>query len=157
LGEIRPVSLAGQALELSRRFLSLIRKLPLAGAAALTHLPRKRLLARPFGLLLLAPRELAQLLHQRINLLIGLLLLRALRRLILIGQLVEILLEQIREIFGHRACAATTAAASAATAASTSSASTTTAAPAGSGQRQLRECVRADLGSDEQHERMGDG
>ena len=61
--------------------------------------PGQRLLPLPLGFLLLAPRELAQLLHQRVDLLIGLLLLRALRGLVLVRQLVEILLEELREIF----------------------------------------------------------
>ena len=67
-------------------------------AAALAHLSGQRLLALPLGFLLLPPRQLAQLLHERVHLLIGLLLLRALRGLVLIRQLVEVLLEQIREI-----------------------------------------------------------
>src|SRR5207248_8192719 len=70
----------------------------------------------PLRFLLLPPRQLSQLLHHGVHLLVGLLLLRALRRLVLIGQLVQILLEEVREIFGDRsrAAAPATTAASAA-------------------------------------------
>ena len=87
---------------------------PLAVAAALSRHAGQRLLAGALRFLLLAARQLAKLLHQRVNLLIGLLLLRALRGLVLIGELVEILLEQIREVFGDRSgpAAPSTAAAS---------------------------------------------
>jgi hypothetical protein len=81
LRQIGPVPLARQPLELARGFFGLLGQCPLAGASALAHLTRERLLALALGLLLLAPRELAQFLHQRIDLLIGLLLLRALGRL----------------------------------------------------------------------------
>ena len=114
LREIRTVALARELLELPRGFLRLVGKLPLAVAAALAHLAGQRLLALPLGFLLLAPRQLAQLLHHRIDLLVGLLLLRALRRLVLIGELVQILLEEVRQVLGDRtgaAPAATTAAA----------------------------------------------
>ena len=98
LREIGTVALARQALELPRGFFGLLRQRALARAAALAALAGERLLPLPLGFLLLPARELAQLLHQRIDLLIGLLLLRALRGLVLVGQLVEILLEELGEI-----------------------------------------------------------
>ena len=61
--------------------------------------PGERLLPLALGFLLLPARELAQLFHQRVDLLIGLLLLRALRGLVLVRELVEILLEELGEIF----------------------------------------------------------
>ena len=56
------------------------------------------------GLLLLAPRELLQLLGELVDLLIGLLLRRALRRLVLVGHLVDFELEQVGELVGHLVC-----------------------------------------------------
>ena len=114
LREIRTIALARQPLELPRRFFGLLGERALALAAALSALARERLLPLPLGFLLLPSRELAQLFHQRIDLLIGLLLLRALRRLVLVRELVEILLEEVREILLHRSgAAAATAAATA--------------------------------------------
>ena len=99
LREIGSIALARQALELPRGFFGLFGQRTLARAAALAALARQRLLPLALGFLLLPARELAQFLHQRVDLLIGLLLLRALRGLVLVGQLVEILLEELGEIF----------------------------------------------------------
>ena len=114
LRKIGTIAFARQALELTSGFFRLFRERALAGAAALAALPGECLLALPLGFLLLPSRKLAQLLHQRIDLLIGLLLLRALRRLVLIRQLVEVLLEQIGEILRHRSRSSAATAASAA-------------------------------------------
>ena len=113
LREIGTVTFARQALELPRGFLGLFGQRTLARAAALAALARQSLQPLPLGFLLLPARELAQFFHQRVDLLIRLLLLRALRRLVLVGQLVEILLEEISEIFlyGSGSAAATTTAA----------------------------------------------
>ena len=101
LREVGTIPLARQPLELSRGFFGLIGERALAGAAALTDLTGERLLPLPLGFLLLPSRELAQFLHQRVELLIRLLLLRALGGFVLIGELVEILLEELGEIFRH--------------------------------------------------------
>src|ERR1019366_3968878 len=74
-----------------------------AAVAGLGHAPL------PLHLLLLPPRQLLQLLDHLIDLLIALLLAGALLHLVLVRQLVELELEEIREVFGHRAL--TTAAA----------------------------------------------
>ena len=57
--------------------------------------------ALPLGFLLLPARELLQLLGELVDLLVGLLLRRALRRLVLVGHLVDFELEQIGELVGH--------------------------------------------------------
>jgi hypothetical protein len=98
LREVGPIALARKPLELARGLFGLFGERALAGAATLAALSGERLLALTLRFLLLAPRELAQLLHQRIDLLIGLLLLRALRGLVLVRQLVHILLEELGEI-----------------------------------------------------------
>ena len=99
LREIGAIALARQPLELPRGFFGLLGQRALARAAALAALAGQRLLPLPLGFLLLPARELAQFFHQRVDLLIGLLLLRALRRLVLVRQLVEVLLEELGEIF----------------------------------------------------------
>jgi hypothetical protein len=99
LRKIGPVALSRQPFQLARGFLSLLRQLTLSGAATLSNLPRQRLHPLPLGFLLLATCELAQFFHQRIQLLIGLLLLGALGGFVLIRELVKILLEQLCKIF----------------------------------------------------------
>ena len=75
-------------------------------------LPLCRALAQPLGFLLLAARELLQLLGELVDLLVALLLLCALRGLVLVGHLVHLELEQVGQILGHLALpAAATAAA----------------------------------------------
>src|SRR5262245_4646320 len=71
LGKIRSIALARQPFELTRRFLGLIGERALARTASLGQLAGQGLLSLPLGFLLLPPRELAQLLHQCIELLIG--------------------------------------------------------------------------------------
>ena len=112
LRQVRTITLSRQPLELASGFLSLFGERALAGAASLADLPRKRLLTLTLRFLLLPSRELAQLLHQRVELLIGLLLLCALRCFVLIRELVEILLEQLRKIFRHGSGAAAATSAS---------------------------------------------
>ncbi len=97
-------------LELARRFLGLLRQRALQIAAARV---RRRLAAGqlplPLQLLLLPPRQLAQLLGQLVDLLIGVLLHRLLVGLVLVGHLVQFELEQVGQILGNRAGAATAA------------------------------------------------
>ena len=69
--------------------------------------------ALPLGFLLLPPRQLLQLLRSS-STCWSLLLLGALLHLVLVGQLVELELEQVGEILGHLALAAAAAAAAAA-------------------------------------------
>src|SRR5262249_24204904 len=95
-------------------FLGLLGELALAIAAALAHLPGHRLHPLPLGFLFLPAGELAQLFHQRVHLLVGLLLLRALRGFVLVGELVAILLGEIREGLGDGAGAPAPAAPTAA-------------------------------------------
>ena len=112
------VLLAGQALEPARRFLHFLGELPLGGAtAALGRLLPARPHPLPFGLTLLAPCELAQPLHELIHGVVGLLLLATLHRLVLVLQLVQLELEQVRQILGRLALPSTATAATAATAA----------------------------------------
>ena len=99
LREIGTIAFARQAFELSRRFFRLLGECALARAAALAALPGERLLPLALGFLLLPAGQLAQLFHQRVDLLIGLLLLGALRGFVLVRELVEILLEELGEIF----------------------------------------------------------
>ena len=61
------------------------------------------------GFLFLPPRQLLQLLEQFVDLLVGLLLLRALRGLVLVGHLVELELEEVSQVLGHGTAAATAA------------------------------------------------
>src|SRR5689334_21398020 len=65
LREVGTIALARQALELPRRFFSLLGERALARAAALAALPRERLLALPLRFLLLPAGQLAQFFHQR--------------------------------------------------------------------------------------------
>ena len=93
---------ARQLLELPRRLFGLVgeRALRRAGVRP-TALARLRHAALPLHLLLLPPRQLLQLLDQLIDLLIAALLLGALLHLVLVRQLVELELEQIREVVGE--------------------------------------------------------
>ncbi len=114
LREIGTITLARQPLELSRRLFGLFGERALARAAALAALPGERLLPLALRFLLLPAGQLAQLFHQCVDLLIRLLLLRALRGFVLVCELVEILLEELGEIFLNRSgatAAATTASA----------------------------------------------
>src|SRR4029079_15800855 len=90
-----PLATARQLFELPCRFFRLFRQLTLRIAATLAELSGQRLLTLPFGFLFLAPRQLAELFHHRINLLVILLLGRVLGRFVLVRQPVEVLLEQI--------------------------------------------------------------
>ena len=77
------------------------RPAPAGSAAAARRRPaaaRSRGGALPLGFLLLPARQLAQLLRQRVDLLVGLLLVGALRGLVLVGHLVELELEQVGEV-----------------------------------------------------------
>ena len=110
VAELGPVLLARQLLETSRRFFDLFGERSLLVAAAAALLAGLRPPSLPLGFLLLAPRQLLQLLEQLVELLVGLLLLRALRRLVLVGHLVELELEQVGQVLGHRALPTATAA-----------------------------------------------
>jgi len=103
---------ARQLLQLPLHLLHLLGELALRGArVARSALARLRHAALPLELLLLPARELLQLLDELIDLLIALLLLGALLHLVLVRELVELELEQIREVLGHRVVAAASAAA----------------------------------------------
>src|SRR5205807_4031023 len=94
--------------------LHLLGELALRGArVARSALARLRHAALPLELLLLPARELLQLLDELIDLLIALLLLGALLHLVLVRELVELELEQIREVLGQRAVLAAAASAAA--------------------------------------------
>ena len=103
---------ARELLQTPRRFFRFVGELPLTGAAARRVLSARRHPPLPLGLLLLAPRELLQLVGELVHLLLALLLAGPLLHLVLIGELVELELEQIREVVGLLlAAAAATAAA----------------------------------------------
>jgi hypothetical protein len=114
LRKVGTIALARQPLELACDLFCLFCQRALARAATLAALTGNRLLTLALGLLLLTPGELAEFFTERVDLLVGLLLLRALGGLVLIRQLVHVLLEQLREIFRHRTGATATAAATAA-------------------------------------------
>ena len=115
LRQIGAVLLARQLLEPACGFFDLLRQRPLLTvAAAAALLAGQRPLPLALGLLLLPPRQLAQLLHQLVDLLVGVLLLGALRGLVLVGDLVELHLEEIRELLRRRALPAAAAAPAAA-------------------------------------------
>ena len=111
LRQLRPVFLARQLFEPPRGFLGLFRQrsllIPAAapGLHAGSHAPPLRL-----RFLFLAPRQLLQLLHELIELLIGVLIARALSRFVLVRHTIELELEQIGQILSHRALTATAAA-----------------------------------------------
>ena len=111
--EILTLLLARQLLEPPRGLLQLVGELALAAAAtaAAVLLARGRHPALPLGFLLLAPREVLQLLGELVHLLIARLLLGALLHLVLVRELVELELEQVREILGELALAAAATAA----------------------------------------------
>ena len=107
--------LAGEPLEPPRRLLRLFGEHPLRGAPAGPRgLAAPRPPPLPLGLLLLPAGELAQPLHQGVDLVVRGLLLPALHRLVLVLQLVELELEQVGEVLGRGLAAAPPAAAPAA-------------------------------------------
>ena len=109
--QLRPLFLAGQPLESPRRFFGLFGKRALlrtATAAAALTLERAPTLT--LGLLLLASRQLLQLLEQLVDLAIVLLLRRLIGGLVAIRHLVELLLEDLRQLLLHRSAATTAAA-----------------------------------------------
>ena len=107
--------LAGEPLEPPRRLLRLLGEHPLRRAAAGPRgLAAPRPPALPLRLLLLPTGELAQPLHQGVDLVVARLLLPALHRLVLVLQLVELELEQVGEVLGRGLAAPAPAAATAA-------------------------------------------
>src|SRR5262249_54950383 len=116
LREFGPLLFARQLLETTRRLLELVGEftlaLPATAAFRLLLLVRGRA-ALPFEFLLLAPRQVLQLLGELVDLPIVALLIGALLQLVLVRQLVELELEQIGEVLGELAVAATAATASA--------------------------------------------
>ncbi len=114
LGELLPLLFAGQLLEPARRLLDLLGEPALRRAAA-TGRRAERPPALLLRFLLLPARQLLQLLEQLVDLLVAAHLLRAIRRLVLIRELVEVHLEHLGQLAGHgtllSAPAATTAAA----------------------------------------------
>ena len=100
-GEVGAVLLARQLLELPCRLLGLFGERPLLIAAAAGRLSG-RAPALPLEFLLLATRQLLQLLGQRVDLLFGLAALGPRRRLVLVGHLVHFELEQVRQVFRDR-------------------------------------------------------
>ena len=100
-GQVGPVLLARQLLELPCRLLGLLGQGALLIAAAAGRLPGR---AAPlaFEFLLLAARQFLQLLGQRVHLLFGLRALGPRRRLVLVGHLVHFELEQVRQVFRDR-------------------------------------------------------
>src|SRR4029453_1597876 len=93
-----------------RRLFDLLGERTLLISTSGTRLPGLGATTLTLGLLLLATRQLLQLLEQRVEFLVGLLLLRALRGLVLVRHLVELELEQIGKVLRHRVLAAATAA-----------------------------------------------
>ncbi len=99
--ELLVVHLAGEALELSSRFLGLLGQLPLGLASSRrTALALLGPAALRLRLLLLPARELLELLQQLVDLVVGLLLLAPLNRLVLVLELVELELEEVGEVLG---------------------------------------------------------
>ena len=98
LREVGSVLLTRQLLQPPRRLFDLFRQRTLVAVRAAALLAGQRTLPLPLGFLLLAPGQLAELLHQLVHLLIGVLLLGALCRLALVGDLVQLHLEQIGEL-----------------------------------------------------------
>src|SRR5204862_6189792 len=90
---------------LPRRLFRLIGELALRGAAALP-LALRGAAALLLRFLFLAAGQLLELLGELVDLLVGLLLRGALRGLVLIGHLVDLELEQVSELLGHRLLAA---------------------------------------------------
>ena len=116
LGRVRQILtllLARQLLQPPRGLLEFVGELTLAAAAtaAAVLLARGRHPALTLGFLLLAPREVLQLLGEFVHFLVARLLLGALLHLVLVRELVELELEQVREIFGELALAAAATAA----------------------------------------------
>ena len=107
--------LARQPLEPPGRFFRLVGedalRRPPGGPRGLSA-PRPA--ALPLGFLLLPARQLAKPLHQRVDFVVAGLLLPALHRLVLVLQLVEFELEQVREVLGRGLAAAAAPAAPAA-------------------------------------------
>ena len=95
---LRRAHLAREALQPARGLLRLLGQRALPGAAALGALLPARPPALPLGLALLAAGQLAQALHQLVDGIVRRLLLAALHRLVLVLQLVELQLEQVREV-----------------------------------------------------------
>ena len=110
LRKLRPILLARQLFEPARGFLGLFGQRPLLIAAAAALLPAMAAPALRLRFLFLAPSELLQLFHELVDLLIGVLLAGALRRLVLVRHAIELELEQIGQILRHRALPAATAA-----------------------------------------------
>ena len=100
-GEIGPVLLTRQLFELPRRLLGLLGQRALLIAAAARRLTG-RASALPLEFLLLAPGQFLQLLGQGIDLLLGLAALGPRRRLVLVGHLVHLELEQVGQVFRDR-------------------------------------------------------
>src|SRR5262249_52998077 len=102
--DVAALLLARELLQLPRRLLELFGELPLrvrAVTAARRRLSGLQRAALPLDLLLLASGELLQLLDHLVDLLIALLHLGALLHLVLVRELVELELEQVREVLGH--------------------------------------------------------
>ena len=109
------VLLPRQPLEPSGRLFGLLGQSALGRAATgLRRLPAAGPATLPFRLLLLSTRQLLETLHQLVNLVVGGLLLSALHRLVLVLQLVELELEQVRQVLGGVLAATTTTTAAAA-------------------------------------------
>ena len=108
------LELPPQLLELPRGLLRLVGQLPLRRpAAARVAAAALRALALLLGLRQLPARQLAEPLGEIVDLLIRVLLLRALRRLVLIRLAIELELEQVRQLRRHLAAAAAAAPAAA--------------------------------------------
>ena len=100
--ELPVARLAREPLQLPRGLLRLLGQLPgrVAPAPALSPLLGGGPTLLSLQLLLLAAGELAELLHQLVDLLVGALLLAALHGLVLIAELVRLELEEVGEILG---------------------------------------------------------
>ena len=84
----------------------LLGELPLVGRRLRPCCAAAGAAALPLGLLLLALGQLLQLLGQLVDLVVGLLLLRALAGLVLVLQLVQLELEEVGQVFRFIALAA---------------------------------------------------
>ena len=103
----RPLFFARKTLQPSRRFFSLLGERTLLCAATATTLTLQRSASLTLGFLLLTSRELLQLLQQLVDLAVILLFRRLVGRLVAIGHLVELLLEDLGQLLLHRTTATT--------------------------------------------------
>ena len=109
--QLRPLLFAREPLQPPRRFFGLFgQRALLRTATAAAALTLQRPPPLTLGFLLLASRQLLQLLEQLVDLAVVLLFRRLVGRLVAIGHLVELLLEDLGQLLLHRAAATTAAA-----------------------------------------------